>query len=88
VDGLFSYRKGWFLYTPLALFGMIGFIPLYRRHRGLVLPLLLFFAVSFYLIFSWHQWYYGWGFGCRSLVGSLAVQSIPLTALVSFLLSR
>lgn len=88
VDGLFSYRKGWFVYTPLAFLGMLGFIPLYRRQRGLVLSLLLFFAVSFYLIFSWHQWYYGWGFGCRSLVGSLAVLSIPLTALVAFLLSQ
>ena len=25
VNGLFSYRKGWFLYTPLALIGLSGF---------------------------------------------------------------
>jgi hypothetical protein len=88
IDGLFSYRKGWFVYTPLAFLGALGFITLYKVRRGLVLPLLLFFIVSCYLIFSWHQWYYGWGFGCRSLVASLAVLSIPLAALVSWLLKQ
>lgn len=88
LDGLFSYRKGWFVYTPLAFIGMLGFFPLFKRNRKILPPLLLFFAASFYLIFSWHQWYYGWGFGCRSLVGALAVLSIPLAALIDYLLKK
>ena len=35
LDLLFSYRKGWFVYTPLMLFAVIGFIPLYRMKKGL-----------------------------------------------------
>jgi hypothetical protein len=88
IDGLFSYRKGWFVYTPLALFGMLGLIVLYKRNRDFILPILLFYVSSFYLVFSWFQWYYGWGFGARPLIASLAVLSIPLCALVAYVLKR
>lgn len=86
-DGLFSYRKGWFVYTPLALVGMLGFIPLFRKQRRLFYPLLLFFLLDIYIIFSWHEWNYGGSFGCRPLVETLAFLSIPLSAFIAYLLS-
>ncbi|MBK6776976.1 MAG: hypothetical protein IPG74_14450 [Flavobacteriales bacterium] len=30
---LFSFRKGWLLYSPLIALALLGFIPLWRRHR-------------------------------------------------------
>ncbi len=41
-----------------------------------------------YVVFSWDAWMYGWSFGCRALVESLAVLAIPLAALVHFIRSR
>jgi hypothetical protein len=34
-DVLFSYRKGWFIYTPVMLFAVAGFYFLYKKQRAL-----------------------------------------------------
>lgn len=87
-NGLFSYRKGWFLYTPVAFIGMLGLMPLYRYNRNMALIVALFFALTIYVVFSWACWFYGWSFGCRALVEALAVLSIPLGAIIHFLVAR
>ena len=87
--GLFSYRKGWFVYTPLAFQGLIigSFIMGYAYKK--MLPMfLLFFLLFIYAIFSWKNWWYGGGFGCRPLIESLAVLSFPFAALVEFVRAR
>jgi len=86
LDGLFSYRKGWFLYTPVALIGMLGLIPLYYYDRKMSLTILLFFTITIYLVFSWIAWFYGWSFGCRALIEALAVLSIPIGAIVHYVI--
>ncbi len=85
-DGLFSYRKGWFLYTPIALFIMGGFICLYNTRRRMVLPVLAYLIVTVCLVFSWHAWAYGGSFSARALVEGLAILSVPLAAFVAWLL--
>jgi hypothetical protein len=84
IDGLFSYRKGWFLYTPIAFAGMLGLIPLFKYQKKLLLPIILFFSTIIYIIFCWWMWMYGYSFGCRALVEALAVLAIPLAAMVHF----
>lgn len=84
-NGLFSYRKGWFVYTPLALFAFLGLIPMFRERRGLAIATLLYFAVTIYFIFSWGQWFYGGSFGCRAMIESLAVLSFPLAYFIEWL---
>jgi hypothetical protein len=88
INGLFSYQKGWFVYTPIAFIGILSLIPLYFYDRKMSFIVLFFFALMTYLIFSWEQWYYGWGFGCRPMVEALAVLSIPLGALVHFTIQK
>ena len=85
-DGLFSYRKGWFVYTPMALFIMCGFIFLYRSRRRLVLPVLSFLIITVYIVFSWHAWAYGGSFSSRAMLEGLAILSIPLAAFAEWLL--
>lgn len=86
IDGLFSYRKGWFVYTPLALLGFAGMVALWynKQMRFYLLPVLLYFCVTIYIVFSWWQWYYGGSFGCRVMVESLAILAIPIAALLSW----
>jgi hypothetical protein len=81
--GLFSFRKGWFVYTPMALVGMLGFVALWRRDKRLVPALLLYFVLVIYTVFSWKNWWYGGGFGCRPLIDSLPMLALPLGALVA-----
>lgn len=88
LNGLFSFRKGWFIYTPLAFIAFLGFIPLFRGQKQVALLLLLFFLLDVYVVFSWSNWWYGWGFGARAMVESLALLSIPLAALIAWIGSR
>ena len=83
INGLFSYRKGWFVYTPLALFAILSiFYGLYKKKfTAYQFSILSFFGISFYVIFSWHQWFYGGSFGCRVLINSLPLLAIPLCIL-------
>jgi len=83
--GLFGYQKGWFVYTPIALIAMTGFLPLWKKNKSMVPVLLLFFMLLIYVVFSWQQWWYGGSFGCRALVESLAVAALPLAALIEFI---
>ena len=35
LEVLFSFRKGWFIYTPLMLFTLVGFKELYKNNKVL-----------------------------------------------------
>lgn len=80
--GLFSYRKGWFVYSPLLLLSLPGFIVLYRRHRRIALACSLSLLLAIYLVFSWWCWWYGGSFGARALIEYLPFVALPLAALI------
>lgn len=83
LDGLFSYRKGWFVYSPLVALGAIGLVGMLvdRGLRPLALPVLAYFIPAVYVIFCWHDWAYGGSFGCRALVPALALLALPIATL-------
>jgi hypothetical protein len=85
LDFLFSYRKGWFVYTPLMLFAVLGFIPLYRVRKGLFYATLIYLGLMIYVFSSWWSWWTGGSFGIRSMVDLMAVMSLPLAALTTWL---
>jgi hypothetical protein len=82
--GLLSYRKGWFVYTPLAFCSLWGLFVLTKEQQRFVFPLVIFFASNIAVVFAWHQWYYGGGFGARALVESLAILALPLASLLKW----
>ncbi len=80
---LFSFRKGWFVYTPLMIFAMAGFYFLYKKHKAIAITIFIFFIVNLYIISSWTTWWYAGGsFSSRSLVPSYVLLAIPLGFLV------
>ncbi len=85
-NGLFSYAKGWFVYTPVALIACIGFLPLLKQHKTLAMPILVFTVFNIYIVFSWGTWYYGGGFSARALIEGTALLSLPLAAVVQWTL--
>jgi hypothetical protein len=80
LDGLFSYRKGWFVYTPVMLIALSGL--LFRRSRNAVwhMAVLFFFIFNLYMVFTWPMWWYTSSFGMRALVQSYPVMLLPLSA--------
>jgi hypothetical protein len=81
---LFSYRKGWLLYTPLMVFSLLGLIIAKFRLKELFTFLIVFFLSNIYLLSCWWDWGYGGSFGCRAIVQSYAVLIFPLAAFISW----
>lgn len=65
---LFGFRKGWFIYTPMAFLGMTGLFFQYKRNKETFFFLVLFLKVLLYITASWWNWFYGSSFGQRPLV--------------------
>jgi len=86
--GLFSYRKGWLLYTPMMALAFIGFIFLRKYAKELFLPILIFALVNIYVVLSWWCWWYGGGFGLRAFIESYAFLAFPLAALWKWALQK
>ncbi len=85
LDGLFSYGKGWFVYTPIALVGVLALLISlgYRKFKIYSGTVLIVLAVYIYIVFSWYMWYYGGSFGSRVMINFLPFLAIPLALLVS-----
>lgn len=70
VEFLFSYAKGWWLYSPLILvsivLGVWSLITAGARQQ--VVWFLGFLMIAIYVFSSWWCWYYGFSFGQRPMV--------------------
>ena len=75
---LFSFKKGWLLYTPLMLFAVIGFYPFFKQKRQLAIVFLLFVLSNIWILSSWDCWWYAASFSQRSIAQSYPVFALPL----------
>ena len=85
LEGLFSFRKGWLLYTPMMGFALIGLFSMKNDLKKIKFPIVLFFIINIYIIFSWWCWWYGGSFGQRSLIESYAILAIPFASFIKLL---
>ncbi|MDO7847954.1 hypothetical protein Q5H92_16430 [Hymenobacter sp. M29] len=83
---LFSFRKGWLLYSPLLLLPLAGLVVLWRSRRDLAVPVLVFVLLNLWVVSAWDIWWYGGSIGQRALVQSYAVLALPWAAVVAWLL--
>lgn len=88
LDVLFSFRKGWLIYTPIMGFALLGFVFLYRQHRNIFGASLLYFLVSFYVIASWSEWWYGAAFSIRPLIVTYPILAICMAAFLQWISNR
>ncbi|MBL4708993.1 MAG: hypothetical protein JKY48_11210, partial [Flavobacteriales bacterium] len=70
---LFGFRKGWFIYTPMALLSCLGFYFLYKSSKSSFFFLFAFILLLIYLTASWWNWFYGSSFGQRPFVDFYAL---------------
>jgi hypothetical protein len=82
---LFSWRKGWFTYTPLMIFAIIGLILMFFKWRKFAMPIVIYFCLNLYLISSWWDWGYGGSYGMRALVQTYAFLIFPLAFFIKWL---
>jgi len=82
-EGLFSWRKGWLLYTPVMILAFLA-VPFFRkqvRELTIVYPVTLIMLL--YVTFSWWCWWYGGGFGQRALIDWYGFLALPIAALLT-----
>lgn len=85
LNNLFSWRKGWLLYTPVMVFALGGIIALYRYHKNYFLPVLIFTLTLLYITSSWWDWWYGGGLGMRPYIDMYAVMALPMAASIDWI---
>lgn len=86
---LISFRKGWFVYTPLMLYAVVGIAALWERIPQAFWAVLVFLLVDLWIVSSWSCWWYAGGsFSARSMVPAYVLLALPLGALLQWAWQR
>jgi hypothetical protein len=85
---LFSYRKGWLVYSPLLILAFVGFFFMKKEMKLLRNCILVLTLLNIYVLSCWWDWFFGGGFGGRGFVQHYSYLSFPIAALVAFLLEK
>ena len=88
IDGLFSARKGWLVYTPAMLFSLIGFVFLYKKRREYFWTIGIFTVLFIYVSFAHNIWWYGGGLGQRQMIQIYPMLAFPLAAFFEYILQN
>jgi hypothetical protein len=80
-EGLFSFKNGWLVYTPLMALALVGIVYL-GRWREALLPVGLLLPIHIYIIYAWPYWNYLNGLGSRPMVEVYPLLGIPLALLL------
>ncbi|MCX6251528.1 MAG: hypothetical protein NTX61_12340 [Bacteroidetes bacterium] len=70
---LFSYNRGWFVYTPAVFVSLAGFMGLYREFKLRTIWILFFLLVFIYVSSTWWMWYYASKCGQRVFIDIYAI---------------
>ena len=75
---LFGWEKGWFIYTPITVFFIVGmfFIRKYPFRKAV----LWFCILNIYIIIGWRDWHYGGSYSTRALMQSYPMFALPFAA--------
>lgn len=83
IDFLFSFRKGWFIYTPVMVFSIIGMFRLPAELKPFKWLLFILVPLFIYVCSCWWAWSYGGCYGMRPMVDLYPLLAFPLVALVN-----
>lgn len=83
-ESLFSFKKGWFIYTPVMIFSVIGFFFFLKQKKEIAISFFLYFLFTAYIIFSWTEWWYGAAFSNRPLITVYPILAVSLGYFVQF----
>ena len=87
LKGLFSYRNGWLIYTPLMSMALVGLFFIYKNQKAFFWPIMIYSILSIYVITSWWCWWYV-GYGNRAFIDLYGVMAIPFAAFMSWIFEK
>lgn len=82
---MFSFRKGWFLYTPL-MFGIVCWFIFKNKlqNKYFNFSIILLLSVYVYSVSFWWCWWYGGGFSQRAMIDLYPILILPLCSFVYY----
>ena len=83
LEFLFSYRKGWLIYTPIFILSFLGLYKMHISKNPWFFPILIILPLIVYLFSSWWCWWFGGGFGMRPMIDYYPLLIIPLGEILS-----
>ncbi len=85
---LFSFEKGWLLYTPVAAFAALGFVYLFMKSRWQFFSLGTFLLFVVYFLSSWWIWHYTSYISQRVMIDFYAFIAILIIFIFAWFKSR
>jgi len=86
--GLFSFRNGWLIYSPIMIFSLIGIYFLFKSKSNFSFSVLVFVLFQVYVCYSWWTWWYGGSFGSRPMIDFYALLALPMAAFFKTVFSK
>ena len=84
IDGLFSFKAGWLIYSPVMILSLIGFHSLYKIDKTWFKTLFIYTLLFIYIAFAWDIWWYGGSLGQRTMVQIYPILAFPLAAFFTY----
>ncbi len=82
LEMLFSYRKGWWVYTPLMLLSIAGVWFMIKPGYSFTWTVIAYIVVTIYIVGSWSNYWYAESFSQRSMIPSYAIMALMLAAII------
>jgi hypothetical protein len=73
---LVGFEKGWVIYTPVALFMLMGLFLM--KNQAFRRSVWVFCLLNLWIITAWADWRYGASYSCRALMQSYPVFALAL----------
>ncbi|MGB0914716.1 MAG: hypothetical protein ACPGVI_01535, partial [Crocinitomicaceae bacterium] len=80
---LFSFRKGWILYTPIIILAFTGGYYAFKKGEKLFWPITAFIILYIWILSSWECWWYAGSFGSRVMVDTYPLIAIFILFTIS-----
>lgn len=79
---LVGFEKGWFIYTPIAIFMVLGLF--FIKGKPFKRAITTFIILNIWIIISWSDWKYGASYSTRALSHSYPVFALVLAGFVDY----
>ena len=78
---LFGWEKGWFIYTPITIFFIVGLF--FVKDLPFKKSIWMFVFLNIWIIISWFDWRYGGSYSTRALSHSYPIFAIGLASFLN-----
>jgi len=88
LSSLFSYRKGWLIYTPLMALTFIGLPFLWKKNREIFWQVSALLVLLTYVNASWWCWWFGGSFGLRAYIDGYGLFALAIGAFLQAIFNK